>query len=70
MEKIICTAVSNTLPFQIFDEYPKNWITNLAPQKIPMPKEIRLPNVVFNNSLEDVRHNSPTKKTTNAIKKE
>jgi hypothetical protein len=70
MEKIICTAVSNTLPFQIFEEYPKNWITNLTPQKIPMPKEIRLPNVVFNNSFEDVRHNNPTKKTTNAIKNE
>jgi hypothetical protein len=70
MEKRICTAVSNTLPFQIFEEYPKNWITSLAPQNMPMPKEILLPSAVFNNSCEDVRHSSPTKKTTNAIKNE
>jgi hypothetical protein len=70
MEKIICTAVSNTLPFQIVEEYPKNWITNLAPQKMPMPKEIRLPKAVLSNSFEEVRHSSPTKKTTKAIKNE
>jgi hypothetical protein len=63
-------VVSNILPFQIFEEYPTNWIINLAAQNMPIPKEIRLPKVVLNNSFEEVRHRSPIRKTANAIKNE
>jgi hypothetical protein len=66
----MCTVVSNDLPFQSFEEYPKNWIINLAPQKMPMPRDIRLPNVVSISSLAEVMHSNPTKNTANAIKNE
>jgi len=57
------------LPFQIFDEYPKNWTYNLTNQNIPRHKEIRLPKVVFESSVDDVRQRTPIRKTTNAMKK-
>ena len=47
MENRIWIIVSNRLPLQVLDEYTKNWTNNLNDQKIPKPKEIRLPKVVL-----------------------
>ena len=70
IEKTMWIAVSNDLPFQVFEEYPKNWTHNLAIQNIPSPKEIRFPKFVLTSSFADVTQRTPMRKITNAIKKE
>ena len=69
IENRIWITVSNILPFHNNEEYPKNWIISLMNQNTPMPKHILLPIGVSINSWYEVTHNSPTKKTINAIKK-
>jgi len=63
-------VVSNDLPLQTFEEYPKNCTNNLVIQKIPRPKEIRLPKLVFRSKSDEVRQRTPIRKTASAIKKE
>jgi len=38
------TIVSNNLPFQSFEEYPKNCMYNRMLQNIPNANDIRFPN--------------------------
>ena len=44
-------------------------MSNLIDQKMPSPNEIFLPNVVVTNSVDDVKHRTPIRKTIKAIKK-
>jgi hypothetical protein len=62
-------AVSNNLPFQSFEENPKNWIYNRTIQNIPNTKDNRFPNGVFKSSVDEVRQRRPIRKITKAIKK-
>jgi len=67
-ENTICIAVSINLPFQSAEEYPKNCINNLIDQKIPNPNTIFFPSPVESNSPDEVKHKTPIKNTTKAIK--
>ena len=62
------TIVSNNLPSQIFEEYPKNWTNNRIAQNIASPKQIRLPKLVCISSFAEVKQRSPIRRSTSAIK--
>lgn len=67
-ENKICITVSLDFPFQSAEEYPKNCINNLIDQKTPNPKTIFFPSTVESNSSEDVKHKTPIRNTTKAMK--
>jgi hypothetical protein len=68
-EKRICAVVSNNLPLQSFEEYPKNWMYSRIVQNMPNDKDSLFPNCVYKRSVEEVRQRTPIKNTTNAMKK-
>ena len=60
--------VSNRFPRHKEAEYPKNCTNNRTNQNSAIPRLTRLPKVVLSNSFAEVRHNTPIKRTTKAIK--
>ena len=62
-------VVSNILPLQSLLEYTNSWKINRVNQKIPSPRDIVFPSLVWVKSVADVKHSNPMRKTTKAMKK-